>query len=121
MAFATGTGTLSVVRSVLKGYLVQYGKRRAVAVLLTGVTYVCSPAIAVLTNATKVVRVCKNVFNVVGWGLEAAEDIGTLGCLPIDLALFGQPIPTGDPNRFSNWDRIEDILSTLPTLNETDN
>lgn len=96
----------------------QYGKRRVVGVFLTGVTYACAPAIAVLTNATKVLRVCKNVYNVVGWGLEAAEDIGTLVFLPVHLALFGQPIPTGDDNRFSNWNRVEDIISSLPGLED---
>ena len=110
VAFATGTGTFGVVKSVLKGHLVQYGKRRVVGVFLTGVTYTCAPAIAVLTNATKVLRVCKNVYNVFDWGLKAAEDIGTLVFLPIDLAFFGQPIPTGDDNRFSNWDPVEDII-----------
>ena len=87
---------------------------------MTGVTYTCAPAIAVLTNATKVLRVCKNVYNIIGWGLEAAEDIGTLVFLPVDIALFGQPIPPVDDNRFSNWDRVEDIISSLPGLNETD-
>lgn len=117
VAFATG----GVIRSVLKGRLIQHGKRRVVGVFLTGVTYTCAPAIAVLTNATRVIRVCKNVQNVVGWGLEAAEDIGTLVFLPVDLALFGQPIPTGESNRFSEWDRIEDIISELPGLNERAN
>jgi hypothetical protein len=119
VAFATGTGTLGVVKSVLKGHLVQYGKRRVVGVFLTGVTYICAPAIAVLTNATRVVRCCKIVFNVVGWGLEAAEDVGTLVFLPVDLVLFGQPIPTGKSNRFSEWDRIEDIIAELPRTNIT--
>lgn len=78
VSFATGTGTLGVVKSVLKGRLVQYGKRRVVGVFLTGVTYTSAPAIAILTNATRVIKVCKNVYNVGGWGIEAEEDIGTI-------------------------------------------
>lgn len=119
VAFGTGTGTLGVIRSVLKGQIIQYGKRRVATVVITGSIYVCSPAIAVLTKATRVIRCCKIVFNVVGWGIEAAEDIGTLVFAPVDLVLFGQPIPTGKSNRFSEWDRIEDIIAELPDTNLT--
>lgn len=90
-----------------------------VGLFLTGVTYTCAPAIAVVRTATRVVRVCKNVFNVVGWGIEAAEDLGTVIFLPINITLFDQPIATGESNRFSSCERVENIIAELPGTNLT--
>lgn len=113
VAFCNGTRTLDVVKELMKGTVVQYGNRHYATLVLTSVAYVCSPAMAILTNASKVVKVCKMVYITTGYIFELFEHVGTVLLFLIDLALFGQPIPTGDSKRFPNWDEIEDLINQL--------
>lgn len=117
-AFCTGTGTVGVIRDMMKGTFIQYGKRRFAAVVLATGAYTCAPAMAVMSNATKVVRMCKVVYTTTAYIFEAAEDVGTMILLPIDFALFGQPIPTGESKRFRSWDELEDIVQNIPIVGD---
>jgi hypothetical protein len=38
--------------------------------------------------------------------------------LPVDMALFGQPIPTGEVGRFTKWSNISDIIKELPVIGD---
>jgi hypothetical protein len=57
--FLGGTGLFGVVKEVAKGTFVEYGKRRLATVVIGGATYICAPAVAIITNATRVVKSCK--------------------------------------------------------------
>lgn len=57
-------------------------------------TYVCAPAVTLITNATRVIKSCKVIYTSVGYVMEASEDASHIPFLPLDLALFGQPIPS---------------------------
>lgn len=118
--FCTGTNTIGILKEISKGVVVQYGKRRFATVVIGSALHICAPAIAVITNATKVVKTCKIVYTTTGYIIEAFEDAGTLGLLPLDFALFGQPIPTGTSKRYSNWDEIEDVIKQLPVVGDGD-
>ena len=97
--FLGGTGLFGVVKEVAKGTVVQYGKRRLATVVIGGAAYVCAPAVAVINNATRVVKSCKVVYTIVGYVAEAAEDASHVPFLPVDFALFGQPIPANKEGR----------------------
>ncbi len=114
--FLGGTGLFGVVKEVSKGKIVQYGKRRLATVVIGGAAYVCAPAIAVITNATRVVKSCKVVYTTVGYVAEAAEDASHVPFLPLDFALFGQPVPANKEGRFSSWSNITDIIDNLPAI-----
>ena len=101
--FLGGTGLFGVVKEVAKGTIVQYGKRRIATVVIGGAAYVCAPAVAVITNATRVVKSCKVVYTTIGYVAEAAEDASHVPFLPLDFALFGQPVPANKEGRFSSW------------------
>ena len=83
-----------------------------------GTTYVCAPAIIVITNATRVVKSCKLVYTIVGYVMEAVEDASHIPFLPLDLALFGQPVPANKDCRYSSWSNITDIIDNLPTIGD---
>lgn len=104
--FLTGTGLLGIAKEVLKGTIVQYGKRRIAIFVIGGASYICAPAVAVLTNATKVVKSCKLVYTTIGYVAEALEDASQVPFLPIDIAIFGQPVPANIEGRFSSWSNI---------------
>ncbi len=57
--FLGGTGLFGVVKEVSKGTILQYGKGRLATVVIGGAAYVCAPAVAIITNATSVVKSCK--------------------------------------------------------------
>ena len=117
--FLGGTGLFGVVKEITQGTVVQYGKRRLAAIVIGGATYICAPAVAVLTNATRVVKSCKLVYTSVGYVIEAVEDASHVPFLPIDLILFGQPVPANNDCRFSSWSNITDIIDNLPGIGDS--
>ena len=104
--FLGGTGLLGVAKEVAQGTVVQYGKRRLATVVIGSATYFCAPAVAVITNSTRVVKTCKIVYTSVGYVIEAIEDASHVPFLPLDFALFGQPVPANKDGRFSSWSNI---------------
>ena len=117
--FLGGTGLWGVVKEVAQGSVVQYGKRRLATVVIGGVSYICAPAVAVITNATRVVKSCKVVYTSVGYVMEAVEDASHIPFLPLDLALFGQSVPANKDGRFSSWSNITDIIDNLPAIGDS--
>ena len=118
-SFLGGTVLFGVAKEVAQGNLVQYGKRRLATVVIGGATYICAPAVAVITNATRVVKSCKVVYTSIGYVMEALEDASQVPFLPLDLALFGQPIPANKDGRFSSWSNITDIIDNLPVIGDS--
>lgn len=118
-AFLGGTGLWGIVQDIGKGTVVQYGKRRLATVVIAGALYICAPAVAVITNATAVVKTCKCVYTGVGYVMEAFEDASQVPFLPLDLVLFGQPIPANQDGRFNSWSNITDIINNLPAIGES--
>lgn len=116
--FLGGTGLWGIAKEVAQGTVVQYGKRRLATVVVGGASYICAPAIAVITNATRVVRSCKVVYTSVGYVMEAVEDASQVPFLPLDVLLFGQPIPANKDGRFSSWSNITDIIDNLPAIGD---
>lgn len=116
--FLGGTGLFGVIKEVAKGTIVQYGKRRLAIVVVGASAYICAPAIAVITNATRVVKTCKVVYTTIGYVAEATEDASHVPFLPLDLLLFGQLIPANKEGRFSSWSNITDIIDNLPAIGD---
>lgn len=113
-AFVTSTGLYGVAKEVAQGTIVQYGKRRLSFVVIGAASYISAPALAVITNATRVVKTCKVIYVGVGYIAEAVEDASQLSFLPLDMVLFGQPIPANQGGRFSSWSNITDLIDNLP-------
>ena len=51
--------------------------------------------------------------------MEAVEDASHVPFLPLDLVLFGQPIPANKDGRFSSWSNITDIIDNLPVIGDS--
>lgn len=108
--YLTGVGLWGVAKEVMKGHVVQYGKRRLATVVIGCCTYVCAPAVGVITNSSKIINATKRVHTVVSWVGEACEDLSNVSFLLIDIAVFGQPIPLGEPNRLNIWSNFTDVI-----------
>lgn len=118
-SFLAGTGLWGVWKELAQGTIVQYGKRRLATVVIGCATYICAPAVAVITNATRVVKSCKVVYTSVGYVMEALEDASHVPFLPLDLILFGQPVAANQDGRFSSWSKITDIIDNLPAIGDS--
>ena len=46
-------------------------------------------------------------------------DASHISFLPLDLALFGQPVPANKDSRFSSWSNITDIIDNLPASGDS--
>jgi hypothetical protein len=117
-SFLCGTGLVGVAKEVAKGTIVQYGKRRIAVAVICMSSYISAPALAVITNATRVVKGCKLAYVSIGYMMEVLEDASQVPFLPLDLGLFGQLIPANTDGRFSSWDNIEDIIRNLPIIGD---
>jgi hypothetical protein len=115
-AFLGGIGLFGVAKEILKSTVVQYGKRRIATVVIGGCTYISAPAVAVLTNATRVVKSCKLIYTSIGWTMQVLEDASHIPFLPLDAILFGQSVPANTDCRFSSWSNITDIIDNLPVV-----
>lgn len=109
-AWMTGTSVIGTATDVGKGIAIDYGKRKFSAVCITAGAYFCSPAIVVFTNASKVVKVAKNVHSIAAFCFECVEDSTNLAFIPLDIILFGQPISIGASNRFNLFSNYSDFL-----------
>lgn len=110
-AFLSVTGLVGRGKGVVKGNIVQYGKRRIAIVVIGSASYICAPAIAIITNATKVVRTSKLFYTTIGYVAEALEEASHVPFLPIDVLLFGQPVPANIEKRFSSWSNMTDLIN----------
>jgi hypothetical protein len=102
---------------------VQYGKRRLATVVIGGATYICAPAVAVITNATRVVKSCKIVYTSVGYVMEAVEDASHVPFLPLDLYylvnLFLQTKMVVLALGLILQTNITDIIDNLPAIGDS--
>ena len=64
----------------------------------------------VFTNVSKIINILKRLHSIATFCFECIQDSANLGSVPIDLALFGQPIPVGAPNRFNLLSKHNDFL-----------
>ena len=105
--WASGAGVLGIVTDLSKGVVIDYSKRKFAAVCINACAYIISPAIVVFTNASKIVKISKSVHSTAAFCFECAEDSTNLAFLPLDLVLFGQPIPIGGSNRFNLFNHTD--------------
>ena len=82
-------GVIGVGTDLGKGVVIDYGKRKLVAVCINAGAYTLSPAVVVFTNASKIVNISKSVHSTAAFCFECVEDSTNLAFVPIDLALFG--------------------------------
>lgn len=108
--WASGVGVLGIIKDVSKGVIINYGKRKFAAVCINAGSYVLSPAVVVFTNASKIVNISKSIHSTAAFCFECVEDSSNLSFLPLDLCLFGQPIPVGGPNRFNLFKNYTDFF-----------
>jgi hypothetical protein len=95
------TGVRGVVTDVGKAIVIDYAKRKFAAVCINAGAYIFSPAVVVFTNGSKFVNISKSIHSNASFCFECVEDSTNLAFLPLDIGLFGQPIPVGAPNRFN--------------------
>jgi hypothetical protein len=106
----SGTGVVGVVTDLGKGIVIDYSKRKFAAVCITAGAYILSPAVVVFTNASKLVNISKSIHSTASFCFECVEDSTNLAFLPLDIVLFGQPIPVGAQNRFNLFSNHTDFL-----------
>jgi hypothetical protein len=109
-SWASGAGLLGVIKDAAKGSIIDYGKRKLAAISINGALYICTPAVMVFTNATRVVKWAGRVHSTTAFVFECIEDSTNLAFLPIDMVVFGQPVPVGEKGRFELIDGYHDFV-----------
>jgi hypothetical protein len=101
IGYVTGAEIYQIIGEVSRGILITWGRRKIAALATVGITWVGGPVVMCFTNATKAVRFAKGIHGVASFTLEVLDDTSNITMLPLDLILFGQPVPMGAPNRFN--------------------
>lgn len=110
-AWMSGVGVMGIVSDLGKGIVIDYSKRKFAALCINTGAYIISPAVVIFTNASKIVKTSKNIHSIASFCFECLEDSTNLAFLPIDLVVFGQPIPIGASNRFNLFTNHIDFLN----------
>ena len=108
---ATGMGVWGIVREAATDAVKRYGKKKFAIFCLSEGGQALGPIVTLLTNSSRIINVTTRLHSVISFGAECLEDGGNLLFLPLDMALFGQPIPVGDPDRFNIMTNFTDFLS----------
>ena len=95
-------GSLGNCREAATDGVKRYGKKKFATFRLSAGGWALGPVVTLLTNSSRIINVTTRLHSVISFGTECLEDGGNLLFLPLDMALFGQPIPVGDPDRFNN-------------------
>lgn len=109
-AWVSGTGIKDLLIAFVKTKTVQYGKEKIAAASLVVLGNIASPLVCMVSNATYIVSAAKCVHSVCAFVLECADDTANLSWLPLDMVLFGQPIPVGEKGRYNFLGNISDIF-----------
>ena len=104
-------GVWDIVREAAAGKIKRYGKKKIATVCLSAGAWAFGPVVTFVTNSSKVIGAATRVHSLVSFAIECVEDSGNLLFLPIDFALFGQPIPVGEPDRFNVMTNITDFIA----------
>jgi hypothetical protein len=109
--WASGMGVWGIVREAATDGVKRYGKKKIAAVCLSAGGWALGPVVVLLTNSTKVIGAVTRLHSLISFGAECIEDGGNLLFLPLDITLFGQPVPVGDPDRFNIMTNLTDFLA----------
>jgi hypothetical protein len=109
--WVSGAKVVEILKDVGKDVVIDYGKRKFAAVCINAGAYIILPAVVVFTNSSKLVNISKGVHSTAAFCFECLEDSTNLAFLPLDMALFGQPIPIGATNRFNLFGNHTDFLN----------
>jgi hypothetical protein len=96
---------------ICKGQIQYYARRKVGYAIISGVSWVAGPIAPMITNSTKVIKVLRIAHSCVSVGFEVFEDMSCAWMFPIDLAVFGQPIPIGNEGRFNIMSKSLDVLA----------
>lgn len=110
VGYLSGAEIYQIVGEIGKGALRTWGRQKAATVATILIGWVSGPVAISFTNATKVVRTAKRVHSIAAFAMEILEDSANISYLPLDLIFFGQPIPTGETNRFNLLTNVTDLL-----------
>ena len=116
-AFVAGTGVKDALFEVTKQSVKRYGRQKIGVFIMGSCGYIIGPAVTLITKSKKVVKVAQITHSCVAFAAECVEDCANLAYIPFDLALFGQPVPIGDDNRFdlfgNGFDAVKNITDDL--------
>lgn len=101
---------------VAKEEVIRISKRHVVMGIWGTCAYGCSAIVPNFTIAPGVLKIANYTHSVTSYCFEKAEDCSNVCWLPMDMLLFGQRIPIGDPGRFNlmsgDGSLVEDLLMT---------
>jgi hypothetical protein len=110
VGFLSGQGIVQIAFEISKGQVICYGKKRLGYAIVGAVSWLTGPLMPIITNSTKAIKVARFAHRTASEVMEISED----GCLAflyaVDIMVFGQGVPVGDPGRFNIMDNCTDIF-----------
>lgn len=109
-AWCSGQSVAAILKEVAKGSVKSWGRKKLGSVVVVSCTWLSGPIAPMLTNSTRVLKAVRNLHSCSAFLFECVEDTSNLSFLPIDMILFGRPVPVGEENRFNILGNFTDFL-----------
>lgn len=99
--WAFGAGVFGICKEAATGTIRMWSREKLGGFIISVSIYCFGPGVRLVTNSTKVLKIANYTHTTVSYVYEIVQDSTNLAYLPIDLVLFGQPIPVGKAGRFN--------------------
>jgi hypothetical protein len=109
----TGAGLLEVGKEVVKGEVINRGKKRIGSLILLGCSHVGLGAIPLVTNSTKFLKYAKKAHSVTSCVYRCTHDASEVPLVALDFIVFGEYVPSCRENGYQLFNVSSDVLSNL--------
>ena len=112
VTFLSGQGICTIAWELSKGQIICYGKRKLGYAIVGGISWVAGPLLPIITNSTKALKIARVAHRTAAQAMEISENSCCAFLFAVDLTVFGQGVPVGEPGRFNIMYNCTDIFES---------
>lgn len=110
VGYLSGQNIAHIAYEIGKGQVIYWGKRRVGYALLSYAGWCAGPVMPMVTNSTKILKAANFTHRLTSEIFEISENGACAWLYPIDLIVFGQPVPVGSEGRFNIISNVTDVF-----------
>ena len=109
----TGAGVFEIGKEVVKGAVVNKGKKKIGALIILGCSHVGLGALSLVTNSTKLLNYTKKAHSITSCIYRCAHDASEVPFVALDFLVFGEYVPSCSSNEYQWLNVTSDALSNF--------
>ena len=109
----TGSGVLELTKEVVKGEIIQHGRKKAGSLVLLGCSHIGFSAVTTITNSTRIIRYAKKAHSVTSCIYRCAHDASEVPLIALDFLVFGEYVPSCPDDGYQLLNVTSDTLANF--------